>query len=65
MHFNFTPVSLDGLDEYYRLWDLCPLHSLDYSPVNLWGWQEHYGLPQGASYFVFAGVHPRATRAYK
>ena len=44
MHFNFTPVSLDGLDEYYRLWDLCPLHSLDYSPVNLWGWQEHYGL---------------------
>ena len=41
---SFTPVSLDGLDEYYRLWDLCPLHSLDYSPVNLWGWQEHYGL---------------------
>lgn len=41
---NFTPISLDEADAYYRLWDAMPVHSIDYSLVNLWGWRGHYGL---------------------
>lgn len=41
---NFTPVTLSRASDYYALWEKLPVHSLDYSLVNLWGWQEYYGL---------------------
>ncbi|MDR3319445.1 MAG: phosphatidylglycerol lysyltransferase domain-containing protein [Desulfovibrio sp.] len=40
----FTPVSLERRDDYYTRWALTPVHSLDYTLANLWGWQEYYGL---------------------
>lgn len=41
---KFTPVTLSRASDYYALWEKLPVHSLDYSLVNLWGWQEYYGL---------------------
>ncbi len=44
MDTGFTNVSLEEKDRYYELWQKTPRRSLDYSLVNLWGWQEHYRL---------------------
>ena len=41
---TFTPVSLDGRQQYYELWERTPQRSLDYTLANLWGWQDYYGL---------------------
>ena len=41
---TFTPVSLDGRQQYYELWARTPQRSLDYTLANLWGWQDYYGL---------------------
>lgn len=40
----FEAINLDDISQYYELWNLTPRHSLDYSLINLWGWQEYYGL---------------------
>lgn len=44
MDTRFTPVSLAEIDQYYRIWELTPRHSLDYTLANLWGWEEYFGL---------------------
>lgn len=44
MPSNFTPITLDDAETYYAYWNRMPVHSIDYSLVNLWGWQQHYGL---------------------
>lgn len=37
-------ITLAEKDRYYETWEATPRRSLDYSLVNLWGWQEYYGL---------------------
>ena len=44
MKKSFSPVSLEELSAYATLWADTPVHSLDYTFTNLWGWQEYYGL---------------------
>lgn len=44
MNQSFRPVNLEQKNEYYELWANTPVHSLDYTLTNLWGWQEYYGL---------------------
>lgn len=44
MNAKFYPVSLEEKDQYYAMWQATPRRSLDYSLVNLWGWQEYFGL---------------------
>ena len=44
MSKTFTPVSLEGRQQYYELWGRTPQRSLDYTLANLWGWQDYYGL---------------------
>ncbi len=44
MRLDFHPVSLEEADRFYELWDATPQRSIDYSLVNLWGWQPQYGL---------------------
>lgn len=44
METGFSPVTLKQKDRYYEIWEQTPLHSLDYTLTNLWGWQEYYGL---------------------
>lgn len=44
MHSKFYPVTLKEKEQFYELWFATPQRSLDYSLVNLWGWQEYYGL---------------------
>lgn len=44
MDTRFTSVTLEDKDRYHELWQKTPRRSLDYSLINLWGWQEHYGL---------------------
>lgn len=44
MDTNFTPVSLEQKEEFIKLWAMTPIHSLDYTLTNLWGWQDFYGL---------------------
>ncbi|MBD5640965.1 MAG: DUF2156 domain-containing protein [Desulfovibrio sp.] len=44
MNAKFYPVSLAEKDQYYEFWQATPRRSLDYSLVNLWGWQEYFGL---------------------
>lgn len=41
---DFTPISLDGIEEYKRYHDASPTRAADYSFTNLWGWAEYYGL---------------------
>ncbi len=43
-HLEFHPVSLDEAERFYPYWNACPQRSIDYSLVNLWGWEQHYGL---------------------
>lgn len=40
----FSPLSLDGRDEYLIRLAACPQKVSDYSFANLWGWCEEYGL---------------------
>lgn len=44
MDRKFVAIDLAEKDAYYELWDATPRRSLDYSLVNLWGWQEYFGL---------------------
>lgn len=44
MDNSFEAVNLDNISQYYELWNRTPRHSLDYTLINLWGWQEYYGL---------------------
>lgn len=44
MKKTFRPVSLDQKTEYDALWAMTPVHSLDYTFTNLWGWQEYYDI---------------------
>jgi len=41
---QFTPLTLDGRDEYLARLARCPQKVSDYSFANLWGWCEEYGL---------------------
>ena len=44
MNYTFEPISLDRQHEYQKFLDRCPQPTSDYSFINLWGWQEEYGL---------------------
>jgi hypothetical protein len=44
MDIRFTPVSLEGQEEYNRHLALCGQKPSDYSFINLWGWGREYGL---------------------
>lgn len=44
MSLQFTTVSLAQTKAYYRCWESLPVHSIDYSLLNLWGWQNFFGL---------------------
>ena len=44
MNDSFKPVSMEQKSEYDAFWALTPVHSLDYTLTNLWGWQEYYAL---------------------
>jgi len=44
MNKEFKPVSLAQKDMYYQVWEATPRRALDYTLVNLWGWQEYFGL---------------------
>ncbi len=44
MQALFSPLSLEGFARYEKLWDVCPVQSMDYAFVNLWGWQEYNQL---------------------
>lgn len=44
MNRQFTPLTLDGRDEYLARLARCPQKVSDYSFANLWGWCEEYGL---------------------
>ena len=41
---NFLPLTLDYYEKYNKYWHLCSQHSMDYTFVNLWGWQEYSDL---------------------
>lgn len=41
---QFEPVSISAQEKYKTYTSHCPGLTSDYSFVNLWGWQEHYGL---------------------
>ena len=44
MNRDYTPLSLDGSDEYLECLAACPRRVSDYSFANLWGWCLEYGL---------------------
>ncbi len=44
MHVEFSPLSLQDFERYTRLWNVCPVQAMDYTFVNLWGWQEYNHL---------------------
>ncbi len=44
MQAEFSPITLSERAHYGQLWDACPEHSMDYTFVNLWGWQEYSRL---------------------
>ncbi len=41
---QFSPISLERMNEYLERFSKCPAPSSDYSYTNLWGWAEEYGL---------------------
>lgn len=41
---SFTPISLEYMDAYQKLWQLCPQATADYTLLNLWAWADAYGL---------------------
>ena len=44
MDIHFSPISLEGQEEYNRHLAMCSQKPSDYSFVNLWGWGREYGL---------------------
>lgn len=56
---EFSPITLEGQDEYLKRFALCPQKASDYSFINIWGWAEHYGLEW---YFGQTHVWLRQTR---
>ncbi len=44
MDLIFEPITLERQQEYTVLLSQCSQPSSDYSFINLWGWQEEYGL---------------------
>jgi hypothetical protein len=44
LNLHFTPISLTEQSTYLALLNQCPQITSDYSFINLWGWQEEYGL---------------------
>ncbi len=44
MQAEFSPLSLTGAQRYKELWDVCPVQSMDYTFVNIWGWREYNQL---------------------
>ncbi len=41
---HFLPVSLEHKHLYLQHWHAMPVHSMDYSFVNIWGWSNYYQL---------------------
>ncbi len=41
---KFYPLTLAHKEAYARLWGVCPVHSMDYTFVNVWSWQEYFDL---------------------
>ena len=41
---EYTPVSLNGMEQYLALLGLNKTQASDYSFANIWGWAPHYGL---------------------
>ena len=41
---DYTPISLDGMEQYLALLSLNKTQASDYSFANIWGWAPHYGL---------------------
>ncbi len=41
MQVEFRPLDLAKAQKYEALWHNCPQQSMDYTLVNLWGWQEY------------------------
>ncbi len=44
MQVEFLPLNLASQGRYDALWQQCPVQAMDYTFVNLWGWQEHTQL---------------------
>ena len=44
MNLDFSPISLNEQSNYLAFLEQCPQITSDYSFINLWGWQEEYGL---------------------
>ncbi|EMG35696.1 hypothetical protein PCS_03523 [Desulfocurvibacter africanus PCS] len=44
MELSFEPIRIARREEYRSLLARCPQPASDYSFINLWGWQEVYGL---------------------
>ncbi len=41
---EYTPISLNGMEQYLALLSLNKTQASDYSFANIWGWAPHYGL---------------------
>lgn len=41
---QFSPITIERMEEYLERFQQCPAPSSDYSFTNLWGWAEEYGL---------------------
>ena len=41
---EYTPISLNGMEQYLALLGLNKTQASDYSFANIWGWAPHYGL---------------------
>ncbi len=39
---QFSRLDLNDLNRYTACWELCPQQAMDYTFVNLWGWQNFY-----------------------
>ncbi len=44
MNTSFTPLSLEHKAQYLKCWQNMPVHSIDYSIANIWGWSNYYQL---------------------
>lgn len=59
MILDFIPISLDDQSHYWSFLKQTPQLTSDYSFINLWGWQEEYGLTWA---FTRDAVFIRQTR---
>ncbi len=41
---QFSRLDLKDFTKYNKYWEKCPEQSMDYTFVNLWGWQDHHSL---------------------